>query len=277
MTDEKARDGAAGAGGLDFLAIGAHPDDVELFCGATLAALARRGWRTGILHLTRGECGTRGTAETRAQESEAAAKILGVAVARTLDLGDGRLASSHESRLAVVAALRELRPRVVATHDAGDRRHPDHRAAHELVRDAVFLANVGGYPAAGERHKAEELVFFLGHEGKEPPRPDWIVDATETTEAKLAALRCYGTQFHLPGDGAAGADSPPPEGPATFLTSTEFRDLQENRARRWGLAIGTRHGEAFQFLSHAHPGHAFVRMTCGAGPSFPHDIAPRIA
>lgn len=261
---------------LDLLAIGAHPDDVELFAGGTLALLASAGFRVGALHLTRGECGTRGTPEIRARESADAARALGLAHVETLDLGDGRLDSSHARRLAVVDALRRLRPRVIATHDAGDRRHPDHRAAHELTLDACFLANVGEYPPRGEpaspdgadamggtrrpRHLVEEVVFFLGHEGREPQRPDWIVNLGpaegEILRAKTAALAAYGTQFFSPGRET--------EGPATLLSSPVFATMQETRARRFGQSIGVEFGEGFALRSTPHAGHAFVRMILDA-------------
>lgn len=239
---------------VDILAIGAHPDDVELFVGGTLAMLAGRGWRTGCLDLTRGEAGTRGTAETRAKESAKAAKILGLKTRRTLDLGDSRLSNSEANRRTVVEVLRESKPRVVITHDR-ESRHPDHHAAHELVRDACFLANVGGYEAKGERHKIESLAYFVGHETRDTEPPDWIVDVTPHHETKIAALRAYGTQFFQPGAELSG--------PQTYLSSPVFWDVQENFSRRWGLAVGGRHGEPFRFRDVAHAGHAFVAMVTG--------------
>lgn len=236
---------------LDLLAVGAHPDDVELFAGGTLALLAARGRRVGILALTRGECGTRGTPETREQESEKAAKILNVSCRETLDLGDGRLENSHENRIEVVGALRRLAPIVVLTHSA-EERHPDHGRAHRLVRDACFLANVGGFEAEGERHQVAELAYFFGHEAGAMPRPDWIVDITETYEARLRAVQAYSTQFHAPDDRT--------EGPSTYISSSDFAEVTEARARHWGHVIGARYGEPFTLHRPAHAGHAFVSM-----------------
>lgn len=236
---------------LDLLAIGAHPDDVELFAGGTIALLAKRGRRVGVLALTRGECGTRGTPETRAQEFQAAAKILGAVSAEILDLGDGRLENSLASRKAVVEALRRSRPAVVMTHHS-ETRHPDHRRAHDLVRDAAFFSHVGGFDAAGERHRVKEIVFFLGHESRSTPSPDWIVDIGETFETKLAAMRAYETQFHHPEKTAAG--------PQTELTSHNFWANLENSARHWGKLIGAPLGEPYLFNSTPHLKHPFVEL-----------------
>ncbi len=236
---------------LDLLAIGAHPDDVELFAGGTLALLNQKGYRVGILHMTRGECGTRGTPETRMMESQAAAQILGAKKTITLDLGDGRLENSQANRQIVVGVIRKLKPRVVMTH-YHETRHPDHHRAHELVRDACFLANVGGFDPATLRHKVSEVVYYLGHEGRTPVAADWIVDVSETYETKIRALRAYETQFHAPGK----TDS----GPQTYLSSPEFWESQENWSRRWGHLIGARHGEPFIFQHPPHANHALVKM-----------------
>lgn len=236
---------------LDLLAVGAHPDDVELFAGGTLAHLASLGRRIGILHLTRGECGTRGTPEIREEESRKAAVILGATRRETLDLGDGRLDTSTTNRKVVVEAIRRLRPRVVMTHYT-EERHPDHRFARELVADSCFLANVAGYPAGGERHKIEELVFFVGHEGRTPVKPDWIVDTTRSHETKIAALRAFATQFHT------GADDP--KLPATHISSRDFWEMMEAQARLWGHAIGAQYGEAIMFARPAHSEHSFIRL-----------------
>lgn len=236
---------------VDVLAIGAHPDDIELFVGGTLALLVTRGWKVGALDLTRGEAGTRGTPESRAKERDEASRILHLSVRQTLDLGDSTLDNGTENRRVVARVIRELKPRVVITHDR-ESRHPDHNAAHELVRDACFLANVGGYDARGERHKIDSLIYFVGHETRDTEPPDWIVDITPHYETKLAALRAYGTQFFNPNS--------PPTGPQTYLSSPVFWDVQENFSRRWGLSIGSGHGEPFRFRETAHAGHAFVKM-----------------
>lgn len=241
---------------IDLLAIGAHPDDAELLAGGTLALLAKRGKRVGILDLTRGECGTRGTPESRAAESLAANRILGIAERVTLDLGDSRLENSNPNRQQVVNVLRRLRPSVVVTHFGFDR-HPDHARAHELVRDACFLANVGGYPADGERHQVGALAFFFPLVGVDPRTPDWVVDISETFETKLKALKAYRTQFY-PGDTAN--KSAMEDEPQTYLASKDFWEMIDAHSRRWGQLIGARYGEAFLFQQPAHAEHAFVRL-----------------
>lgn len=235
---------------LDVLAIGAHPDDVELFCGGTLALLAGRGLRVGMAHLTRGESGTRGTPQIRAEESRAAAEILGACFVRTLDLGDGRLADNDDQRRAIVDLIRETRPKVLIGHAEEDR-HPDHSAAHDLIRFASFLANVGGYDAPGERHEVAATVYFLGHERRCMPPADWIVDISEVYEKKQRALKAYATQFNAP-----EAD----EAPATYISSGAFWTRIDVTARRLGALIGADFGEAFQFRDAPHLDHPFVRL-----------------
>jgi len=256
---------------LDCLAIGAHPDDAELLAGGTLALALRHGRRVGILDLTRGEAGTRGTPRTRAREAAAAAAALGLTVRQTLDLGDGRLDSSEARRRALVAALRRLRPRLVITHWP-DERNPDHKAAHELVRDAVFLANVGGYAAPEKtplpRWHIEAVAFGLGYPRQPDPRADWVVDVSETFQTKLAALRCYATQFLVPEDlpaaeaaeGGNRAASQADPAQATYMASAAFWDRVQTRSRTWGHLIGAAHGEPFILDRPAHAGHPLVRL-----------------
>jgi bacillithiol biosynthesis deacetylase BshB1 len=237
---------------LDCLAIGAHPDDAELFAGGTLALAARLGRRVGILDLTRGESGTRGTAQTRAEEARAASEILGIHTRVPLDLGDGEIANTQENRRKLVEEIRRLRPRLVLTHNA-EVRHPDHRRAHELVRDAVFFAHVGGFPAAGERRQVEALAFFLGNTFHGEGRADWVVDVSETFETKLAALRAYKTQFL--------ANGPDPDDPqATYIASTDFWEQISGRARLWGQRIGAQYGEPFQLDVPAHARHPLAGL-----------------
>ncbi|MCL5271276.1 MAG: bacillithiol biosynthesis deacetylase BshB1 [bacterium] len=239
---------------LDCLAIGAHPDDAELFAGGTLALAARLSRRVGILDLTRGEAATRGTPEIRAREAAEAARILGVSVRQTLDLGDGRLADTPEARRTVIEAIRHLRPRLVLTH-AGEDRHPDHRHAHALVRDAAFLAGVGGYPAAGARWRVEALAFFPGNEFQGDIRADWVIDVGAAFEAKLAALRAYATQFLSNGDGDPALH--------TYIASPEFWDHLQQRAALWGHRIGAAQGEPFLLDRPAHARHPLVELLRG--------------
>jgi len=245
------------------MAIGAHPDDVELFAGGTVALLARNGHRVRLVHLTRGECSTRGTPETRAIESALAAEALGAVERITLDLGDGNIANNEMSRLAVVEVLRRHRPQIVLTHGP-ESRHPDHTRAHELVRDATFLANVGGYHPYSGRHHVEALAFWFGHESHVTPPPHWIVDISATHETKVAAIRAYSTQFYTPGASI--------EGPQTLLVSPDCWEGQEARWQHWGRMIGVRWGEAFWLREPPHVAHPFVRALAPAAHSEPSAI-----
>jgi bacillithiol biosynthesis deacetylase BshB1 len=235
---------------LDLLAIYAHPDDAELFCGGTLALVARQGRRAGILNLTRGELATRGKPELRAREAMAAAEILGLAHLETLDLDDGDLANTQGRRVLVAEAIRRLRPGLIVTHGQRDR-HPDHRRAHELVRDATFMANVGGFPAQGERWRTPALAYTPGNTFDGDAPADWVVDITETHETKMAALRAYSSQF------LGGENDPNP----TYIASEGFWKMLEERMGVWGHRIGARYGEPFLLDCPAHAAHPLVALT----------------
>jgi bacillithiol biosynthesis deacetylase BshB1 len=243
---------------LDVLAIGAHPDDAELGCGGTVALLARAGRRVGILHLTRGEAGTRGTAEERRAEAEAAAAALGAAGPWFLDCGDGLLRGGRAEEDALIELLRRLRPELVLGPTPSDR-HPDHGRAHRLVADACFYAGLAarglsGAGAALAPHRPAAVFSYMQHD---PFEPSFVVDVTAAWEAKQRALDCYGSQLH-PGErstelrdgGGAGAGETPPgedarEAPRTKVGSRDFRLAVEGRARHFGLMIGAELGEPF--------------------------------
>jgi N-acetylglucosamine malate deacetylase 1 len=235
----------------DLLAIGAHPDDAELFAGGTLAVIAAAGYKTAVLDLTRGEAATSGSPERRAQEADEAGKILGVSHREQLDLGDGRIADHNESRIPVVNALRRLRPSLVITHGPDDR-HPDHVIAHQLVREAVFFANVAGFAAVGDRWKIEGLAFFYGNTFQPDPRADWVVDISQTITRKYQALEAYASQFRTGQENRAGA---------TYIGSHAFWEQLERRSRMWGHFIGVEHGEPFLFMTPAHAAHPLVRLS----------------
>ncbi|MGD2114861.1 MAG: bacillithiol biosynthesis deacetylase BshB1 [Acidobacteriota bacterium] len=231
-------------GSLDVLAIGAHPDDVELGCGGTLAVLARAGRRVGILHLTRGEAGTRGTVAERRAEAEAAAEALGAAELQFLDCGDGALRHGTEEEDALIRVLRRLRPEVVLGPTPSDR-HPDHGRAHRLVADACFYAGLAGR-AAGEGpsdsgpapFRPAAFHAYMQHDQFEP---SFIVDVTAGWDAKQRALDAYESQIFQGGDGSRSR----PE-PQTKVASREFRAAVEGRARHFGLLIGAAYGEPFR-------------------------------
>jgi bacillithiol biosynthesis deacetylase BshB1 len=218
---------------LDVLAIAAHPDDVELCVGGTLIKLAKMGYRTGILDMTRGESGTRGTPELRAEEARRAAQILGVAVRENLDLGDAHVWVNEESRVKLVRVLRRLRPRVLFSQYKDDP-HPDHAHTAQLVREAAHVAGLKKYDAdAGlERWRPNCVAYFLF------PRtlaPTFIVDVSEESERKWEAIRAHATQFFNPDS----TESQSRVSTESFLQEVEARD------RYFGAMIDTARGEAF--------------------------------
>jgi bacillithiol biosynthesis deacetylase BshB1 len=225
---------------LDVLAIGAHPDDVELGCGGTLALLARAGRRVGILHLTRGERGTRGTPEERLAEAERAAEALGASDLAFLDCGDGGLRTGEAEEEALIEVLRAWRPDLVlspAPHD----RHPDHSRAHQLVESACFYSGLRerGAPAKDrEAHRPAAVFSFMQHD---PFEPSFVVDVTSTWEAKRQALAAYRSQLY---QADAGADRESAE-PPTKIASRDFSLMIEGRARHFGILVGATYGEPF--------------------------------
>jgi bacillithiol biosynthesis deacetylase BshB1 len=217
---------------VDLLAIAAHRDDVELTCAGTLLRAADQGYRTGILDLTQGETGTRGSAELRGREAEAAAKILGVAERRNAGLPDAHLANTDAIRRVVVEQIRYFRPRVVILpYPVG--RHPDHRIASELARDACFLAGLAKYDAPGSPHKPHKILYSLAYR-EDPVKPTFVVDVTDQFARKMAAIRCYASQF----DGAVTAGE-------IFPTGQDLYSLIEIQCAHYGSLIRTRYGEPF--------------------------------
>jgi bacillithiol biosynthesis deacetylase BshB1 len=216
---------------VDVLAIGAHPDDADMICGGTLAKLAAGGRTVAILDLTRGEMATRGTPETRRAEALASAGILGVAERVALDLGDGRLENNAANRRSVIEVIRRLRPTLILTHYWDDL-HPDHAAAGHLVRSVMYPVGFANYPADGEPYRPNEVLFFMAHT---PFVPSFIVDIDGFHDRKLAAVRCFVSQFHR-----EGSTEPP-----TGIAQPDFLVRLEARARHFGGLIGRAFGEPF--------------------------------
>lgn len=217
---------------VDLLAIAAHRDDVELTCAGTLLKAADQGYRTGILDLTAGETGTRGSAVLRSEEAEAAARVLGVAERRNAGLPDAHLANSDETRRVVVEQLRYFRPRVVILpFPVG--RHPDHRVASELGRDACYLAGLTRYDAAGEPHRPHKILYALAYR-EDPVKPSFVVDISDQFARKMESIRCYASQF----DGARNAGE-------IFPTGQDLYGLIETQNAHYGSLIRTRYGEPF--------------------------------
>ncbi len=216
---------------VEILAVGAHPDDVELGCGGTLALLSRRGRRVGILDLTRGEAGTRGTPETRAAEAADAARILGALFRDGLDLGDGNLCTDRSAELAVVEVIRRRRPRLVFAPLAFDR-HPDHVRASRLVTDAAFYAGLRSLETGRPAHRPQQVVYYPS---SFLASPTFLVDVTEVFQIKLAAVHAFRSQFF----------DPESKEPATVISSPEFLEGVTARARAFGQLANTGAAEGF--------------------------------
>jgi len=263
---------AAEGHGLELLAFGPHPDDVELFCGGLLARMAGLGYRTGIVDLTRGEKSSRGTPETRAAETEAASRVLGLTVRENLGLPDGWVSpwagfdapEEDRARTApvarVVEVLRRLRPELVVVPWEHER-HPDHEATSALVTRALFFASVRRFetePALEPFTPRQVLYYPLRHLAE----PSVIIDVTEAFERKMAAIRCYASQVE-----------PRPDAPRTLVGSPLSVSSLEARDRFYGAHIGVAYGEPYvlrETLGLADPVEHFRRNSFARPLFFPH-------
>lgn len=222
---------------LEYLAFGAHPDDVELGCGGTLAKLVSEGNKVGIIDLTQGELGTRGTAETRRQEAQSAMEILGVSVRENLKMKDGFLVNSEEYQMRIVEMLRKYRPEIVFAN-AIDDRHPDHAKGSKLVSDACFLSGLPKIKTYDENGNQQEVwrpkqVFhYIQWKNIEP---DFVVDITGFLDVKIKSCLAYKTQFYNP-------DSTEP---VTPIATKEFLDSLVYRVQDLGRLSGVPYAEGF--------------------------------
>ena len=217
---------------VDILAIAAHRDDVELTCAGTLIKAVDAGYRAGILDLTAGETATRGSASLRAEEAEKAAMIMGVSERRNAGLPDAHLVNTEETRRLVIEQIRHFAPRIVILPFAVGR-HPDHRIASELGRDACFLSGLAKYPAEGTPHRPHKVLYALSYR-EDPLKPTFVVDISPQFARKLAAIRCYSSQF----DGAKAAGE-------IFPTGQDLYGLVETQNAHYGSLIRRRYGEPF--------------------------------
>lgn len=219
---------------IDVLAIAAHRDDVEQTCGGTLLRMAARQLRTGILDLTQGESGTRGSAAERAAEAATAASILGVVHRQALDLPDGAVANTLENRIKIARVLRELRPRVVIL-PYWDARHPDHATCSTLGYEACFLAGLSRLTGQGVEslppHRPFKIVYASLYADV---RPSFIVDITPFIEQRHASLMAYQSQY-----------ANQRQGGGLFVPEEEIRERTFAEARHYGLLAGVRYGEPF--------------------------------
>ena len=222
---------------LDVLAIAAHPDDVELCCAGTLAALARSGKKVGVLDLTRGEMGTRGTPELRLDEARKAADILGLAVRENAGLPDCGLENTVAHREAIIRFIRRFRPDICFVNAPEDR-HPDHRNAARLALDALFYSGIAKLEVPGadpEPWRPRHILHFMQHW---PFEPTFVFDITGTIDIKEKAIRAFASQFDAPEDD---------DGPQTYVSSKRFFEALRGRAREYGQQIGVDFGEPFLY------------------------------
>jgi bacillithiol biosynthesis deacetylase BshB1 len=226
---------------LDILAIAAHRDDVEQTCGGALLKAAQRGQRTGILDLTQGELGTRGSAEDRAREADDAAKILGVVRRRALDIPDGRVENTWENRLKVASVIRETRPHVVIL-PYWKGRHPDHYTCSTLGYEACFLAGLAKIALSSQPSASQEPSALAPHRPFKivyatlyyDVRPTFVVDITNEFDGKFASIMAYKSQF-----------SDQEEGKDLFPAHDEIRTRVEAMARYYGMLGGVTYAEPF--------------------------------
>lgn len=221
---------------LDILVIAVHPDDAELGCGGTIASHVAMGKHVGIVDLTAGELGTRGTVEIRARESAASSKVLGIKVRENLGFADGFFANDRRHQLEVIRIIRKYQPELVIANAVNDR-HPDHGRAAQLSRDACFLSGLRMIETVDEGKVQQswrprqvwhmvQSVYIA---------PDVVVDVSAHWETKMEAIRCFKSQF----DASEGDE------PGTFLTTPFFMKFVEARGQEYGHAIGVAYGEGF--------------------------------
>lgn len=222
---------------LDLLAFGVHPDDVELSCAGVLLVEKKNGKKTGIIDLTEGELGTRGTAQTRKQEAADAAKILGVDIRENLAMADGFFQNNETHQRKIIIALRAYQPEIVLCNAVEDR-HPDHGRSSKLVADAAFLSGLmkidteqNGKPQTAWRPK-----YVFSYIQDRMLQPDFVIDISDEFDRKIEAIKAYRTQFHT-GDA---------EGPSTYISTPDFLDSVVYRHKWFGKMIGVKYAEGFR-------------------------------
>jgi N-acetylglucosamine malate deacetylase 1 len=217
---------------LDLLAIAAHPDDVELTCGGTLIKMAEHGYKTGLLDLTAGEMGSRGTPEARAKEAAQAAKVLGVKWRETLGVPDSDVQPSRQHKLRLAAVIRELRPKTVIL-PYWEARHPDHYHASTLGYEACFLAGLKQLPIEGEAYRPFKILYSTAYA---EVRPTFVVDISEQYEQRRRAILAHGSQFRPKGKRGKSK---------VHLAIDRLEEQMNQLARYYGQLIGVRYGEPF--------------------------------
>jgi len=224
---------------LDILAIGVHPDDVELGCSGTLINEIKNGKVTGIIDLTQGELGTRGSIETRYAEAAKAAEILGVAVRENLKMRDGFFKNDEAHQMLLIKAIRTYQPEIVIGNVLDDR-HPDHGRAGHLIADACFLAGLARietFDNNGNIQPKWRPKFVLHYLQDWYHEPDLLIDISDSFEQRMESVKAYGTQFFT--------DTKGEEGPQTYISTPDFLDSVIARARMLGKRIGVKYAEGF--------------------------------
>ncbi|MGV3657169.1 MAG: bacillithiol biosynthesis deacetylase BshB1 [Chitinophagaceae bacterium] len=222
---------------LDILAIGVHPDDVELGCSGTLIKEVRQGKKVGIVDLTQGELGTRGTIETRYQEAADAAKIMGIHARENLKMRDGFFKNDEAHQMQVIQVLRKYKPEIVIANILEDR-HPDHGRAGQMVYDACFLSGLRQVKTTDENGNEQEKwrpKYLLHYIQDRFYEPDFIVDISDVFEQRMESIKAYKTQFH----------DPQSNEPATYISNPDFLEAITSRARLLGKRIGVQFAEGF--------------------------------
>ncbi|HEV7241426.1 MAG TPA: bacillithiol biosynthesis deacetylase BshB1 [Thermoanaerobaculia bacterium] len=216
---------------IDIIFFGAHPDDVELSCGGTVAKCVKDGLRVAIVDLTRGEMGTRGTVQTRKRESANAAKVLGASFRQQLDFGDGNLQTGREQELQIIEILRRARPQLVVAPYPDDR-HPDHTRTGRIVTEASFYAGLRALETGLRAHRPQTVLYYLQNY---MITPSFVVDVTKHWKTKMRSVAAYKSQFH----------DPKSKEPQTFISDPKFLEMIEARGKHFGALIGAAYGEAF--------------------------------
>ena len=216
---------------VDIIFFGAHPDDVELSCGGTVAKSVKDGLRVGIIDLTRGEMGTRGTPQTRKKEAAAAAKALGATFRTQLDFQDGNLQTGREQELEIIAQLRRWRPSLVVGPYPDDR-HPDHTRTGRILTEASFYAGLKSLKTDLPEHRPQTVLYYLQNYMFPP---SFVVDVSKHWKTKMKAVAAYKSQFHDPNS----------KEPQTFISDPKFLEMIDARGKHFGALIGTQYGEAF--------------------------------
>ena len=221
---------------LDILAFAAHPDDVELACSGTIAKMQRQGKKVGIIDLTRGELGTRGTAEIRDQEAAASAKILKLDVRENLGFRDGFFVNDEIHQLRVIEMIRKYQPEVILINAPTDR-HPDHGKGSQLLRDSAFLSGLRRIPTAinGEPQTPWRPKKTFKYIQDYYLQPSFVIDISDTWEIKMEAIKAFASQFFDPNS----------KDPSTYISSPRFMRYIESRAQEFGHRIGVEYGEGF--------------------------------